>query len=399
MHTHVLATAGTPFPGSAFEAPIFRIPALTVTTRRRILVAYDVREDWRDLPADFDVALRHSDDGGMSWSDARPLRAHSPGHGFGDASLLTDPATGHVHCWYVGSTGESYFSARPDAPGLELWLATSTDEGETWTHRNLSHLRPPGVAGMFCASGNGAVLADGTLLQPFVARIGGANWALCARSEDHGLTWTMGAPVGPDCDEWKVVGLAPAGVSRSRALMHARATPARRQAFSDDAGATFSAPMPVSALVDPGCNGGLVRVGDVLVASMCDDPQGRGRLSLHVSEDEGVTWGPAVLVDRGAAAYSVLAALDQRTLVLAWEADNYQRIVVATIDLDEIGVGVGEKKGAAAPNLVPRAGTPGFALPPVVNPRSGEADPAGSWSTREALAVPRVEEGAGRWDL
>ena len=149
----MLASSGDPFPGSAFAAPVYRIPALAVTGSGRVLAAYDVRLDWRDLPGDFDIALRHSDDHGLTWSDARLLRRHEPGRGFGDASFVVDPDSGRVFCWYVASTGRSFFSAEagPDAAGLELWLSVSDDDGLTWRHRDFTALKPAHVTGMFAS--------------------------------------------------------------------------------------------------------------------------------------------------------------------------------------------------------------------------------------------------------
>lgn len=363
MHITEIARRGTPFPCSAFDTPIYRIPALTTTRSGRILIAYDVRADWRDLPADFDIAYVFSDDEGASWSAPRVLRRHEVGHGFGDAALMTDPHTGRVFCWSVGSTGESYFSAVAGGPGLELWLSTSDNEGETWIHRDFSALRPREVAGMFTASGTGAVLADGRLVQPFVARIDGEDYALCATSSDHGDTWMLGEPVGPGCDESKVVGVD------SGVLLHARCAPRRRSALSRDGGAHFTVPQVEEALTDPACNGGLARVGGVLLASMCDDPAERRRLSVHVSTDEGRTWSPPVLVDEGAAAYSVLAALDEDRVVLVWEADDYEKLLAAVIGLDELGVysqdGVAYWDSARV-SVRPRPGS-GSAKPPLIN--------------------------------
>lgn len=62
----MLARSGDPFEGSAFAVPCYRIPALAVTASGRVLAAWDVRLDWRDLPGDFDIALRHSDDHGRT---------------------------------------------------------------------------------------------------------------------------------------------------------------------------------------------------------------------------------------------------------------------------------------------------------------------------------------------
>ncbi|MGL5247707.1 MAG: hypothetical protein ACRC8U_05875, partial [Brooklawnia sp.] len=90
----VLSRAGEPSPGAAFARPCYRIPALAVLPADRpdapgrIVAAWDVRADWRDLPGPFDLVLRHSDDGGRTWSPMRVLRQHEGERGFGDASLL-----------------------------------------------------------------------------------------------------------------------------------------------------------------------------------------------------------------------------------------------------------------------------------------------------------------------
>lgn len=376
----MLARSGDPFPGAAFAAPVYRIPALAVTGSGRVLAAYDVRLDWRDLPGDFDIALCHSDDHGLTWSDARVLRRHEPGHGFGDASIVVDPDSGRVFCWYVGSTGRSFFSADagPGAAGLELWLSVSDDDGLTWQHRDLTSLKPADVTGMFASSGNGSVvrMADPAeavrlaepveaqpatrLLQPFVLRTtDGEHYAATAFSDDGGDTWTLGERVGPDCDENKVLGLPDGSV-----LLHARATPRRRSARSVDGGRTFSAPVPDPALVDPACNGGLALLttdgGPVVVASTCDDPDARARLSLRTSTDLGHAWSPPVLVDAGASAYSVAVPLADGSLGLAWEAGDYDEIAFARISATDLGL-TGEPA-----SLVARAGRPGGARPPEV---------------------------------
>ncbi|MDO5533132.1 MAG: sialidase family protein [Propionibacteriaceae bacterium] len=362
MDAVVLARSGDPFPGAAFGEPCYRIPALAVTPSGRVLAAYDVRLDWRDLPGDFDLALRHSDDHGRTWSPPRPLRRHTPGHGFGDASLTVDPSSGRIFCWYVGSTGRSFFSAEagPDAPGLELWLSISDDDGLTWAHRDMTAaLKPGDVTGMFASSGNGSVVGR-RLLQPFVLRTAsGEHFAATAFSDDAGDTWTLGDRVGPDCDENKVLGLPDGSV-----LLHARATPRRRAARSTDGAATFSAPVPDPALVDPACNGGLALLptpaGPVVVASTCDDPDERTRLSVRTSTDLGHAWSAPVLVDAGASAYSVCAPLADGSLGIAWEAGDYDEIIFARVTPDELGL------TGTPPTLTARTGRAGAAKPPEV---------------------------------
>ena len=359
MDLITLARAGDPFPGSAFDAPCHRIPALAVTASGRVLAAWDVRADWRDLPGDFDIALRHSDDHGRTWSEPRALRRHSPGHGYGDASLLVDPATGRIFCWYVGSTGRSFFSAEegPDGEGLELWVSTSDDDGLTWAHCAMTPLKPRDVTGMFASSGNGTVTASGRLLQPFVLRTAsGEHFAAIAHSDDDGATWTLASEIGPDCDESKVVETASGGV-----VLHARSRPRRRWAIAADGGLTFTTPVAHPALVDPGCNGGLCRWGDLLVCSLLDDERERRRLVVRTSADDGESWSDGVLVDTGAAGYSVLAPLADGALGLLYEAGDYAELVFRRITRAELG------SDRSAPTLRPRAGS-GSARPPEVAP-------------------------------
>lgn len=363
MQIATIALSGEPFPGSAFDAPCFRIPALAVTGSGRVLAAFDVRADWRDLPGEFDIALRHSDDDGRTWSEARVLRRHTTGHGYGDASLVVDPASGRVHCWYVGSTGRSFFSAEagPHAPGLELWLSTSDDDGLTWRHREMTAtLKPKDATGMFASSGNGATTSEGRLLQPFVLRTqAGEHFAATAHSDDGGETWSLGERVGPDCDENKVLGL-PDGL----VLLHARATPRRRVARSCDGGVTFTAPVPDAALTDPACNGGLALLatgtGPIVACTLCDDPSERTRLSVRTSSDLGATWSAPILLDAGASAYSVAVPLADGALGVAWEAGDYDEIVFARITQAELGL-------AGTPASVKaREGRTGAAKPPEV---------------------------------
>lgn len=342
-----LAQRGTPLSGAAFASPCYRIPALAVTDSARIVVAYDVRADHLDLPGEFDIVTRTSSDGGLTWSEPGFLRRHEPGHGFGDASLIFDPATGRLWCWYVGSAGPSFW----DDEGLELWLAHSDDEGETWTHRPMTFACAAlGGGVMFASSGNGIALSSGRLVQPMVFRPSGTTdrHAVMAYSDDHGEDWRLGEPVR-DCDENKVVELRD-----GRLLLHARATPHRKQAYSSDGGVTFTEPMPHTDLRDPSCNGGLASLSDgTVVCTLLDPPetpidpsldptrgQGSGlawgqrsNLVLRLSSDDGMTWTRHDVVDPGPAAYSVALPIAADRLGIVYEAGIYERVVFASLSV------------------------------------------------------------------
>lgn len=374
MEVVEIVRAGDPSPGSPYAQPCFRIPAL-VASGERLLLAYDVREDWRDLPGPFDIMLRTSDDVGRTWSAPIPFRMHDGSVGYGDASLIAEGDD--VWCWYVSSDGPSFFTATA-GHGLGLWLAHSVDRGETWTHTEVPGLRPSDVGGMFATSGNGIVLRQGPyagrLLQPFVLRTqDGKRWAAVAASDDRGVTWTLGPRVGPDCDETKVVevvedeprsaGTAAGPSARDGVggvLLLARDRPRRRTSWSAD-GLTYSLPEPHSALLDPGCNGGAVTLPDErLVISLLDHETDRCRLVLRISDDAGLTWSPSIVVDPGAAAYSVLAVLPDGDLGLVYEVGDYQGIRFIRIGVDELGFGDDGQQ-----RLESLSPSPGAAKPPV----------------------------------
>ncbi|WP_420176143.1 sialidase family protein [Luteococcus sp. OSA5] len=339
-----------------------RIPALAVTGSGRVICVWDDRPDWRDLPGDIGLVQSHSDDHGRTWSPPVPLRSATPARGCGDASLIWHEPSGRLLCFYTASTGQNFFSSVPGGAGLENWLAVSRDDGATWHHRELTDdLRASTVGGLFASSGNGCALSDGRLLQPFVLRDGrGNHHAAMACSDDGGQTWRLGEWIGPDCDENKV-----AQCPDGSLLLHARATPRRRWARSHDGGRTFTPPTPHPALTDPACNGGLVQWQGRMVCSLLDDEEQRRRLVLRLSDDQGESWGGAILLDEGAAGYSVLVALADGGLGIAYEQGDYEAICFRRVEPAELGL------DGTPVSLVARPGG-GVATPPLVAPARHE---------------------------
>ena len=74
----VLARRGQDALGSSFEQPCYRIPALAVTASGRLLAAWDVRADWRDLPGPFDLILANPPYIEADAALARQVMEHEP---------------------------------------------------------------------------------------------------------------------------------------------------------------------------------------------------------------------------------------------------------------------------------------------------------------------------------
>ncbi|NYJ74320.1 exo-alpha-sialidase [Allobranchiibius huperziae] len=367
------AYAGGPAPGPAAEAPAlhltdlavrgeggypqYRIPALTSTTKGTLLAAYDGRPTISDLPNHITILLRRSTDQGRTWSQQQIVRQAPAPAGFGDPSLLVDHRTGRIFLFYAagmnqGFGGSGTGNSETDPNILQTDYSYSDDDGRTWTSRRItSQIKNPSWSGLFAASGQGIQLVHGPyagrLIQQYLIRISGQNYAASAYSDDDGATWKMGRPVGPGMDENKTVELADGSV-----MLNSRATPHRLVAISRDGGVTYSTPQADPALVDPADNGSIIRVAPdaprsdprsrQLLFVNNDDPLLRRNLTVRMSCDSGRTWPISRVVDSGSAEYSTLTRQSNGRFGLLYERNGVQEVTYTSFGLDWL-------KGACAP--------------------------------------------------
>lgn len=340
LESQVIATAGV-------GSPFYRIPALTTTTAGTVLAAYDARPTLADLPGPLSIVMRRSRDAGRTWSPQTLVRRGPAPEGYGDPSFIVDRVNGRVFLFHAASLQQGFFGAksgnRDDDPDvLHADYGYSDDDGVTWTWRRLtSTIKQPDWGGLFAASGEGTQLRFGTragrLLQPYVVRRDGRNWAATAYSDDHGATWQMGALVGPDADESKVVEL-----SDGRLMLTIRARPVRKVAWSDDGGATWTGLRDEPALMDPANNGSVMRLfpdapagspeSRQLLLSHTNHSSRRENLVIRRSCDDGQTWSAPVVVEPGAASYSTLTRLPNGRVGLLYERGTVNALVFASFE-------------------------------------------------------------------
>jgi sialidase-1 len=330
-------------------APVFRIPALAVTTKGTLLAAYDARPTMVDVPSHIAVVLRRSTDGGRTWSPRLTVRADTAPLGYGDPSLLVDRQTGRIFLFHAASVRQGFFGSgtgnRDDDPNvLHADLSWSDDDGQSWRHRRLTAMvKDSAWGGLFATSGQGIQLDFGVhagrLLQQFVIRRGSANFGASLYSDDHGETWRMGALVGPGLDENKTVQRSDGTV-----VLNSRAKPYRLVAESRDGGVSYGPVRADSQLVDPANNGSIVRLSvargqprDRLLFSNTADATARRRLTLRLSCDGGRSWEASrVLVD-GPAAYSTLTELPGGDVGVLFERGDYAAISFARLAVAWVG--------------------------------------------------------------
>jgi sialidase-1 len=308
------------------DSKSYRIPGLVRTHAGTLLAVYDIRyRHAGDLPADIDVGVSRSADGGQSWE--RMIVAmdmgNDPKHSFdgvGDPAILVDPKSGRIWIAALWSHGNRGWNG--SGPGMtpeetgQFMLAHSDDDGKTWSKPiNITpQVKDPAWRLCFNGPGAGIALDDGTLVFPAQYRAAdGKPWSTIISSKDQGESWQIGDGVKSDTTEAQVVQLAD-----GRIMINCRDNRggSRTVAVSRDLGKSWEFhATDRSALQEPVCMASLLRWkhpqhGDLMLFSNPNTKNGRYNMSLKLSRDQAMTWpdSAARLYDsRSCFGYSCLA--------------------------------------------------------------------------------------------
>ena len=348
----VAALAGSQRIGVAVKLPGddgskgFRIPGLVRTKQGSLLAVYDVRyRHLGDLPADIDVGVSRSPDGGRTW---HPLRlaldmGKDPKFGFdgvGDPCVLVDEVSGRI--WIAASWSHGKLGWNGSKPGLapeqtqQLMVTWSDDDGRSWSPpRNLTkELKQPGWRLFMQGPGAGITLRDGTLVMPAQYRAAdgppdqGKPFTPLIWSADRGVSWHVGSGVKSDTTEAQVAELADGAL-----MLNCRDNRggARTVAVTRDRGQTWTLhPTDRKALREPVCMASLLRWqhplhGDLMFFSNPDTTAGRHHMTVKLSRDQALTWpeSQARLYDsRPGCGYSCLAIADASHLGVLYEGNG-----------------------------------------------------------------------------
>ncbi|QJE94923.1 sialidase family protein [Luteolibacter luteus] len=311
----------------------FRIPGLAWTTKTNLIAAYDVRYNHAgDLPANIDVGISRSRDGGQNWDPMRIAidMGNDPKHGHdgvGDPAILVDPTNGRIWIAALWSHGNRGWNG--SGPGMtpeetgQLVLVHSDDEGESWSKpvNITAQMKNPEWRLFFNGPGAGIAMKDGTLV--FAAQYratDGKPWSTLIASKDHGETWQVGSGVKSDTTEAQVVELADGSI-----MINARDNRggARTVAVTRDLGKNWELHVTDrKAMRDPVCMGSLLAWRDSLWFSNPNATDGRHSMTLKRSTDQGMSWPEKdqLLYDsRSGFGYSCLAPAGDGMLGVIYE--------------------------------------------------------------------------------
>ena len=329
------------------KSKFYRIPGLATSNKGTLIAVYDIRyEHGGDLPANIDVGVSRSTDGGQTWGPMGIALDMGKGgkDGVGDPAVLVDPKTGRIWVAALWSHGNRAWAGSgkgmtPDETG-QLVLAYSDDDGLTWSKPvNITEqVKKPDWHLFFNGPGAGIAMKDGTLVFPAQYQDGDLNaqgrkkgtpFSTLIVSKDGGKTWKTGTGIKSDTTEAQVVELADGSL-----MLNCRDNRGgfRTVGVTNDLGATWTLhETDRKALPCPVCQGSILRVdtdkhGPLLVFSNPAISGGwRSMMTMKISKDMGATW-PAemhTLYDsRFTSGYSSIAPIGKDAVGALYEGRN-----------------------------------------------------------------------------
>ncbi len=316
------------FVGGEEGYPMYRIPALIEVPDGGLMAFAEGRQGIMDT-GDIDVVMKRSDDGGETWSGLHVV-IDAGADTAGNPTAFVEADTGRIWLAYCTNPADSPNERR-------VWTTHSDDGGATWADPAdiTSMVGESGWTWYATGPGRGIETSTGRIVVPADhADEAGVMASHVIYSDDGGVSWALGGSLAAGSDESQVAELQD-GVL----MMNARTSVAPRRvvARSEDGGRTWGATAVDETLPDPGCEGSLLPTPDGLVFSNRDSEDLRANLTVRLSQDGGVTWPVARVVEPGWAAYSSLARLPDGGLADLYEAGQewpYEEIRLARFSID-----------------------------------------------------------------
>lgn len=347
----------------------YRIPALVVTNEGTLLAFCEGRKTASGDHGDIDLLLKRSEDGGRTWGPLQTV------HEEGGKKKIT---IGNPCPVVDRKTGAIWMSLCRDND--QVLITHSTDDGRTWsTPRDITEaVKPEGATWYATGPVSGIQLRGGQhrgrLVMPCdhyrpgpkslaadAVRPDGSNrhesppswfpkrgdqeqYSHCIYSDDGGRTWQASEPTEQYMNECAV-----AELSDGRLMLNMRSYRKRNQravAISDDGGQTWGPCIDQPQLIEPVCQGSLLRYElPTAAVSTAEEPlllfcnpaaTSRENLTVRVSRDDGAHWSDGQVLEPGKAAYSCLAVLADGGVACLYERGEknaYEQITLARFEL------------------------------------------------------------------
>ncbi len=393
----ILLTSKLLFSGGDGGAEHYRIPAMVTAKDGSLITATDKR--WNtvhDLPNHIDVVVRRSADRGQTWSNTLTIAGLDSDLGFGDPALVLNQKNGEIVCLMAADKGFYYSTAT--APIL-IYQTISSDNGITWSAPvNITpQIYGPGSTnpvtqnwqGAFVTSGAATQLRSGRLIAVMSVRedVSRNVSNFIIYSDDNAKTWKV-APnrAGVNGSEAKLVDL-----DNRKVLMSIRNSGNRMFNISKDRGMTWGIPFPQVNILDPACNGDMIRYTSIYsgykknrLLHSIPYASTRKNVSVLMSYDEGQTWPVRKSIYAGPSAYSALSVMNDGSIGMYYEVGEYEtyQMYFTRFTLDWLTDGAdtwsGHSKDEINSTDIIADNPAGFTVYP--NPAIGEVNVAGKFN-------------------
>ncbi|SFH00714.1 sialidase family protein [Pedobacter insulae] len=325
--------------GGQNDIHTFRIPGIATTDKGTLIAVYDIRyKNSRDLPANIDVGMNRSTDGGRTWEPMKVMMDMGEPHdnnGVGDPAVLFDPITKKI--WVIALWSKGNRSIAGSKPGLsedvtgQLVVVSSDDDGLTWSKPKsiTAGVKDPEWNLFFNGPGSGIAMADGKIV--FAAQYWDEHampHSTLVYSVDHGTTWkTEDGPI-PNTTEAQLIETSPGTLMLN---MRDNRGSFRSIATTADLGKTWTEHhTSYQALQDPVCMASFIKANvlvkgkqqQVVFFGNDNTQNGRFNLTIKASTDLGESWdskNELLVDDRKLFGYSSLTKIDDGMIGFFYE--------------------------------------------------------------------------------
>ena len=299
------------------------------------------------------MLLKRSTDGGNTWSPQQVVWSDGD-NTCGNPAAVVDQTTGKVWLlmtWNDGADGEKEISHGTGKDTRRVFVSFSDSDGRNWSAPREITSAVKKREWLWYATGpvNGIQLTCGSRVGRLVvpanhselfSRTQSVSFAHVIFSDDHGATWQIGGVEEKDTNESTLVELTDGALLQNMRSYHGQHR--RAVATSRDAGATWSPVRLDQTLIEPVCQGALLRCtwpsGSEKSRILFSNPASlkRENLTVRVSYDEGATWPVSKVLCAGPSAYSCLAILPDKSVACLFERGEkspYEKITLARFPL------------------------------------------------------------------
>jgi sialidase-1 len=359
LSTAILSAASAPSFSDVFISGTdgyhtYRIPAIVVTTNGTVLAFCEGRKNGRSDTGKIDLLVKRSSDNGKTWTAQQIVRSDND-NVCGNPAPVVDQMTGVVWLlmtWNLGVDGEREINNGTSKDTRRVFVTRSADDGVTWTKPQEITVSVKKAEWRWYATGpvNGIQLTRGARKGRLAIPCNHTDLDNTGKSvsrshiiysDDQGATWQLGGSEDELTNESTVVERADGSLLQNMRSYHKKNR--RAVATSNDAGVSWSPAKLDEALIEPVCQGSILRYSwpengrrsRVLFSNPASTK--RENLTIRLSYNEGATWRVSRVLHPGPSAYSCLAVLSDKSIACLFEGGDktsYEKISLARIPLD-----------------------------------------------------------------